>query len=454
MLKKLKFYIEVIHCASCKTLIETEIKALAGVKNIIVDNITGESNIEFEEGEIQIGKIFKEIKSLNYNPVFHKSPDEQNQRKITDKYKNIFFILIFIIIFLTGYILIQKFGLFELLANLNNYQVSYWLIFIIGLLASFHCIGMCGGLVVAYSTLNLKKDNDGKRAKYVPHLLYNFGRLISYTMVGAVLGGFGSFFGINPNFTGSIIILAGIFMILLGLSLISNFGWLEKLKVKTPSFIARFLYSNKHINKPKGPFIIGLLNGFMPCGPLQAMQIYALSTGNIIDGALSMGIYALGTIPVMLMFGGFISMLSMSKIKKVIQISGAIVIILGLFTLNRGLASFGIGWQGLSASSPKTQTQALKSEKSKDVQVVNMELIYSGYSPNVLYVKKGIPVRWIINAKQMSGCTNEIILYTDKVIRKKLVKGENIIKFTPEKTGEIKFSCWMKMVWGKFIVTD
>ncbi|NQV00148.1 MAG: cupredoxin domain-containing protein, partial [Parcubacteria group bacterium] len=84
---------------------------------------------------------------------------------------------------------------------------------------------------------------------------------------------------------------------------------------------------------------------------------------------------------------------------------------------------------------------------------VNMDLTLQGYDPNILYIKAGIPVRWVINVKQMSGCTNSIILHGYD-IEKDLVKGENIIEFMPEESGEIKFSCWMQMVWGKFIVTE
>ena len=82
-----------------------------------------------------------------------------------------------------------------------------------------------------------------------------------------------------------------------------------------------------------------------------------------------------------------------------------------------------------------------------------MDLTYSGYVPNVLYIEPEKPVRWVINVKQMSGCTDAIMIES-LGIEKDLVYGENIIDFTPpSNVEEIKFSCWMKMVWGKFVVT-
>jgi plastocyanin domain-containing protein len=80
-----------------------------------------------------------------------------------------------------------------------------------------------------------------------------------------------------------------------------------------------------------------------------------------------------------------------------------------------------------------------------------MAVTYYGYEPNVLNIKKGIPVRWVIDVQQLSGCNSQILM-PDYNITKNLKLGQNIIEFTPTKSGEIKFSCSMRMIWGKFIV--
>ncbi len=453
MLKKTEIKIEGMHCQSCKTLIETEIDILEGVKDIKVDYASGQGFVEFDDQKISLDKIYNAIEKLNYKVVKNTEKVKKDVKE-NNLYKNIAIISVLILLFVVGYFLIKYLGLLEILSQLNEKKVSYWLIFIIGLLASFHCIGMCGGLVVTYTASSQKKDKcKDCHNKYTPHWQYNLGRLISYTTIGAILGGFGSFFGINPLFTGIITLVAGVFMTLMGLSLLTDFKWLKKVKLKTPPFIAKFLFSQKHSQKPKGPFIIGLLNGFMPCGPLQAMQLYALASGNIVSGALSMGIYALGTIPLMFFFGSFISFISRERIKQIMKISGLIVIILGVFMFNRGLTNFGLGFRGLVSNDQTSQTEFQVAGNINEYQVINMDLTYRGYEPNVLYIKKGIPVRWIINVKQMTGCTNSIILHGYD-IEKDLKEGENIIEFIPKETGEIKFSCWMQMVWGKFIVTE
>ncbi len=449
MLKKITVNITGIHCRSCKTLIETEVDVLKGVKNINVNHQTGECRIEFDDLKISQNKIFETIEKLNYKV------NENRVAQKTNKFIPRKFIIsgILLILFFLAYFLIKYFGLLEILSKLNEQRISYWLIFFIGVLVSFHCVGMCGGLVVAYTARHHAKEKK-KTNISLPHLQYNAGRIISYTAIGGVLGGVGSFFGINPIFTGIIILIAGGFMILMGLSLLTNFKWLERVKLRAPDFIARLLYNQRHTRKPKGPFIIGILNGFMPCGPLQAMQLYALASGSITRGALSMGIYAAGTVPLMFGFGSFISLISQERIKQVMKFSGAIVIILGLFMLNRGLINFGYGFRAFIPREAASQAEYLSTGDVEEYQTVSMEIIYQGYKPNILYVKKGVPVKWIINVKEMTSCADEIILHDGYNIRKKLHIGKNIIEFTPKEVGEIKFSCWMQMVWGKFVVTE
>ena len=448
----IKIYIQGTHCPSCKTKIETEINNLDGIDDILVEYSTGETEIKYDDKKISKAEIIKKIENLNYSvpELAEKKPKISNSDK---KLKHWIIGILAVLIFGIGYFSVKYFGLLEILSRLNETNLSLWLIFGIGILASFHCVGMCGGLVVTYTATNKPKEEKKKIKKFAPHFQYNLGRLISYTIIGGILGGIGSFFAINPTFKGIIILLAAIFMVLMGLSLITNNKYLNKIKLKTPKFIAKYLYNNKEGSKPKGPFIIGLLTGFMPCGPLQAMQLYALASGSFWTGAASMFVYALGTIPLMFGFGSLLSSINNEKIKKIMKFSGIVVIILGLIMLNRGLTSFGYGFKGLVSKDQTSQTEFLVEGTVSEYQTVRMDLTYNGYEPNVLYVKKGIPVRWIIDVKQMSGCTDEIIM-PEYNIKKTLQVGENIIEFTPEEAGEIKFSCWMEMVWGKFIVTQ
>ncbi len=449
MITKQTFNITGIHCRSCKILIESEVKQLPGIKNIEVDHRDGACRLEFDNEKISREKILKIIKNLNYGIADEKTTSKSG----VSARRRLIIAGTMLLLFALGYYAIEHFGLFQILAALNERKIGYGLIFLIGLLVGFHCVGMCGGLVVTYSARHAA-SRDEKGNSFSPHIQYNAGRVISYMIIGGVLGGVGSFFGINRTFTGVITLLAGGFMLIMGLSLLTNFRWLDKIKPRTPDFIARFLYGQKHDRKPKGPFIIGLANGFMPCGPLQAIELYALASGSIARGALSMGIFSLGTVPLMFGFGSFVSLLSREKIGQIMKISGAIVGILGIFMLNRGLSSFGYTISLRQAPAPAGQTAGQTADINTDnIQAVEMNVSSAGFSPNILYVKKGIPVEWIVNGNYNVGCSNELIL-KDYNIDQRLTSGKNIITFTPRDTGEIKFSCRMGMIWGKFVVTD
>ena len=92
-------------------------------------------------------------------------------------------------------------------------------------------------------------------------------------------------------------------MVIMGLNL-SGFKFFRKFSLRMPSFLS------KYKGNFTSPFIVGLLNGFMPCGPLQTMQLFALGTGSAFKGALSMLIFSLGTVPLMLTFGAISGFLS------------------------------------------------------------------------------------------------------------------------------------------------
>lgn len=442
-----------MHCASCATLIETELKETEGISGAEVDFNKSLAEIEYDSSAASVDQIVRAIEKLNYRASALKSGSrvKNSDNCSNSKIKKIVWPLTLIAGLFLAYFLIEKLGFFELLARINELKVSYWLIFIIGILAGFHCIGMCGSLVITYSA-TMNKNLLSSKTKKLGHLSYNLGRLISYSIIGGILGGIGSFFGINPTFTGIVTIIAGILMVFMGISLFTNFKIFQKLQLRMPRSIVKCLFNQNKSKKSKGPFIIGLLNGFMPCGPLQAMQIYALASGSFWTGMLSMALFAAGTIPIMFVFGNLVSKIKGSQINKLIKYSGLIVIMLGVIMFNRGLTNFGWGFGGIFKDN-YSKTEYLVTGEVKEYQTVNMDLTYSGYSPNILYIKVGIPVRWVINVKQMSGCTDEIIM-PDYNVRKKLGYGENIIEFTPTKIGEIKFSCRMRMVWGKFIVTE
>jgi sulfite exporter TauE/SafE len=284
--------------------------------------------------------------------------------------------------------------------------------------------------------------------------------MISYTVIGALFGLIGSIFVFTPLLRGMAAIFAGVFLIIFGINMLNIFPALRRIRIPQPGFIPRLSIGG---NGKRGPMKIGLLNGLMiACGPLQALYIYAAGTGSVIQGAIALFAFGLGTLPVLFGFGLFASYVSKSMTHKILKISGIIVLVLGIAMLNRGLALTGMGFDinsilvsasvipGVGAA---TATNGLAVASSDGYQEIRMDVVRYGWSPDKFVLKKGVPVRWIINGKEINGCNNAI--QVPKLgINFDVKSGEQIIEFTPESEGVIPFSCWMGMIPGTFIVRD
>lgn len=431
-IKNISLTISDMVCTSCENRIEKEVKKLKGVKAVKADYKTSKVYIKFDDLNCSIYKIADAVKKSGYTI-------DDNGTKSSEILPMIIMIAIAIFIIILG----SNSGSFNISESLSS-KVSYGVLFVTGIFSSLHCIGMCGGIMISQS-ITTKESSKFERLK--PSLLYNSGRVISYTILGGIVGGLGSVFSLSSSAQGFISIIAGIFMVVMGLN-IYGFKALRRFNIKLPWSIC------KVSSKKNTPFIVGLLNGFMPCGPLQAMQLYALATGSIVSGALSMFFFALGTIPLMLFFGVISSLLTKKGTKNLLKISGIIVLVLGISMINRGLAILGMDFIVDSDS-----REIAISTNGENVAVINggeqtirISAVVSGYSPKTIYVQKGIKTKLIIDGETLTSCNNEVIIPSLN-IRKKLSRGENIIEFIPEE-GDINFSCWMGMKRGKIKVVD
>ncbi|TXT16257.1 MAG: heavy metal transport/detoxification protein, partial [Erysipelotrichaceae bacterium] len=187
----------------------------------------------------------------------------------------------------------------------------------------------------------------------------------------------------------------------------------------------------------------------MPCGPLQAMQLYALSTGDPIKGALSMLVFSLGTVPLMFGLGALRSFLSKQFTAKMMQVSAVLVIVLGFAMFQTGMAVSGIQLPSFSVSNlfnfGEGSSDDVVAEVVDGVQIVTSEVYSGSYEP--ITVKAGIPVKWTIHvgARQLTGC-NYRFLIRSLGIEYQLEEGDNVIEFTPTKTGKLSYNCWMGMI--------
>lgn len=423
-------------CTSCESRVEKAINKLDGILNVKASYSGQFAEIEYDESLCNLSKIKSTIKNAGYTTETPKD------------YKFMGILIIVAAIVLLG----LKTSGFDMDAKLNN--ASYAVLFVVGILTSIHCVGMCGGIMISQS---ITKESNNKFDAIMPALLYNLGRVVSYTILGGIIGSLGSVFSLSITAKAGMQIFAGAFMIMMGFNM-AGFSAFRKFSIKLPHSAC------KAKNKSGSPFIVGVLNGLMPCGPLQTMQLFALGTGSATKGALSMFMFAIGTVPLMLTFGAISGLLSKGYTKKILKVSGVLIIVLGLIMGNRGFVLAGINVNPLTALA-KTSTNLLggdsngasnanvaKATLQDGVQVINMTASNNGYTPNAFYVQKGIPVEWVIDGKELNSCNNSIVAKSLNV-EQKIKKGENIIEFTPGDK-DINFSCWMGMIRGVIKVVD
>lgn len=419
-MKTIYVKIDGMHCSHCEITIRASllkiknIKSVEFEKNIAVINYTG---------EIEKYEIIRNVIKSGYITKDEYISDNKKSLKTDIELKEFIFILSIIIIVALLIYKIFNFNIFNFIPTIDT-NITLGMLLFTGIFTSLHCISMCG-------SLNLVATVDKSKSIKKP-ILYNLGRLISYTFIGGLVGLLGSVLSINDTISGIIIVIAGIMMFIMSLNML---GVIHIKSVKLFNF-----RSNS-----KSPFIIGLLNGFMPCGPMQAMQVYALSTGSFFLGALSMFLFCLGTIPLM-----FVSSLVFNIVKgekKIIlnKIAAVLIFILSLSMFIRGLSY-------LNINLPFINTDNFVEAKMVDgKQVVEFDLTYDNYQNMIVH--KGIPVEVIIHVdkKYLTGCNNELKI-KEYGINKKLEIGENIIEFTPEDIGEFTYSCWMNMITNKIKV--
>jgi uncharacterized protein len=470
--KTVTIFVEGMTCSSCEARIERALLAIPGVLRAKASRRGGEVVFEYDDSIASVEIAKAAIEKAGYT--------------VKDKRNASTLIALGIgLVLAAAYMVASSAGLFNAIPKIDA-SIGYGMLFVVGLLTSVHCVAMCGGISLSQSikaSAASPMDAGPKTAqarssldRLAPGLLYNGGRVISYTIIGGIVGALGSAFNFSPTVKGAIAGAAGLFMLYLGLKMLGLVPPLPKAARLLPSAIWKRLDGARHAAAGRGPFAVGLLNGLMPCGPLQTMQLYALGTGSFFAGALSMFIFSIGTVPLMLGFGLAATLLPRRFLPVMVKVSAVLVMFLGVVTFSRAaslagiaLPSFGsnggaalasgVGAVRVPATGPASAsdgivgTMTVSNKKSSGlvaklengVQRVTTEFKGGYYVP--FTVQAGVPVRWTIRVTEdeLNGCNNPVTIPAYG-ISKTLVAGDNLVEFTPKKTGTIAYTCWMGMI--------
>jgi uncharacterized protein len=454
--KRLTLKIDGMHCINCEVFIERSLKKVPGVSRVNANYPAGEAEIIYS-GDLNLDRLQSAITEDGYTIVSSHEPgsgaaDRRESTKL--EYLEIgatFLVLVGLFFFLKEFDLIPRgFGITD--------NMSYGLVFLIGLVASVSsCIAVTGGLLVAlaakYNEANAHLT-DMQRLK--PHIYFNVGRIVSYTLLGGAVGALGSTLTLTPGANGALTIVASLIMIVLGLQMLKLTPSLGRFQPRIPKFLAHKIHELSTRNTKGAAFALGTFTFFLPCGFTQALQLYVLSKGSFETGALTMFAFALGTLPALVSISALSSFARGNFQRHFLKLAGAAVFLLGLTNIQYGLVLTGTTVNAASPPvaaktaqqivPPKLAAQPTAEVPAVEPQIVNMKVDGLDYIPNHFTVMQGVPVEWNIDAEHAQGCGR--MLLSPKLGIRTILYGFaiNTVKFTPKETGDFYFNCGMGMM--------
>lgn len=327
------FHVKGMHCKSCVILIEDNLKDAPGVISVKADLGRCEVVVSGSLGNEPL-KIAEELTPRIQQHGYTLSVEKEQSNK---GWSDFMYATPIALVFIAGFILLQKAGLVNLVTTSN---VSYGTAFIIGLIASVStCLAVVGGLVLSMSA-NYAKEGDA----WKPQMLFHIGRLGGFFILGGLIGVLGSSF--HLGLTGNLILssIVGIVMLLLGINLLEIIHATKRLQFTLPKVFAKHTINRASTaTHALAPLLVGIGTFFLPCGFTQSMQVYTLTTGSFIKGALMMVTFALGTLPVLTLLSFSSFNIAQKSWKGIFfKAAGLVVIILALFNLINALVVAGV----------------------------------------------------------------------------------------------------------------
>ena len=326
--KTYKFHIRGMHCKACVLLTESELKEFPYISEVKASLKSNLVEVIGNFGDKTPEQVAEELSSRLHVHGYTLSVEKIEKKINWGEFK---IAIPITLVFIALYIFLQKIGLVNLV---NANKISFSTAFVVGIIASLSsCMAVVGGLLLSMSASFAKEGE-----KFKPQIMFHLGRIVSFFVLGGVIGAIGSAFQLNTFGTFILGFIIAIVMLILGINLLDVFPWAKRFQVGMPKFLSRHAMGVSKLNHTLTPLLVGVATFFLPCGFTQSMQIVALSTGNFMTGALTMLAFALGTLPVLglLSFSSF-SMNKSSKSGIFFKTAGLVVILFAIFNLINAL---------------------------------------------------------------------------------------------------------------------
>ena len=328
---------------------------------------------------------------------------------------------------------------------------------LVGITAGFStCMALVGGLVIGLSARYAENHQSATVVqRFKPHLFFNLGRIVTFFVLGGVIGSFGSLSKLDGTITGLLTIIIGFVMLILGLQLTELFPKLSNKGITLPVGLAKLFGINQHKNREyshKNALILGGLTFFLPCGFTQAMQLVTIGSGSFATGSIVMGLFAIGTAPGLLGVGGLMSVIKGKFSKTFFRFVGVLVVLLAIFNISNGVNLTGYKFD---FSLPNNSNTNVIDKDAIILRTVFTPSVSSqDITPNTFNVQIGKSYVLEVDAKgDGEGCMSTIMipgLYNSPILIK---KGIVRLPFVVKKPGTYQITCAMGIVRGTVIAT-
>lgn len=332
---------------------------------------------------------------------------------------------------------------------------NFWLAFITGLTTGgLSCFAVQGGLLT--SALASGGIGDKKYVKEKSILMFLLAKLITYSLLGFVLGFLGSEINISPRFQGTLQIFVGVYMLLTTARLLDIHPFFRYLVIAPPKSFLRLAKKGSEVKSFFTPAILGFLTVLIPCGITQAMMILAIGTANPLWAAGIMFFFVLGTCPVFFLIG--LATVNLLKNRAFSVIAAVFIAMMGILAINSGqilrgsvhtIQNYWKVFVGEEGTSNNTSAKI-----NNGVQEVTINVSNNGYKSGVNTLKVNVPVRLTLITNSVRSCAKAFAIPEFNIFKVLSIDGEETIEFTPTKIGTLTYTCSMGMYTGSFNVVE
>ncbi|MDR1790752.1 MAG: sulfite exporter TauE/SafE family protein [Propionibacteriaceae bacterium] len=326
---------------------------------------------------------------------------------------------------------------------------------LLGVAASIStCMALVGGIVLSLSSSFAQSYPQASGRKLLrPQLMFNAGRIVGFAVLGALIGLVGQVVSLQGVWLGAMMLLVALVMGWLGLRLTGISPKLSAVSLTLSPALTKWVFTEGGGYRDTNALLLGAASFFLPCGFTQAVQVYALSTGDWLQAGLVMALFAVGTTPGLLGVGALSALAEGEKATRVFHFVGVAVIGFAVLNFVAGIHAIApnVGAPNVAAPPAQVATSVTPSAipTGDGFQQVTTT-VAAGYSPADAVVQAGVPVKWTLDVQAL-GCASTISAAQLGIAEPiYLDVGTNSVEFTLSQPGTYQYSCAMGMYWGSF----